>query len=84
MNGYLAKSSERYLLNLYNNQVKSLLEIRSKDGLWHTILTDPTSYTETSGSAGIIAGILLGVKSDFPYYSAFSRGNQRFNLILNS
>ena len=27
MNGYLAKSSERYLLNLYNNQVKSLLEI---------------------------------------------------------
>ena len=65
MNGYLAKSSERYRLNLYNNQVKALLEIRSKDGLWHTILTDPTSYTETSGSAGIIAGILLGVKSDF-------------------
>ena len=45
--------------------MKSLLEIRSKDGLWHTILTDPTSYTETSGSAGIIAGMLLGVKSNF-------------------
>lgn len=65
MQGYLAESTEVFLLNLYNNQVKALLEIRSKDGLWHTILSDPTSYTETSGSAGIIAGILLGIKNNF-------------------
>ncbi|MDT2808962.1 glycoside hydrolase family 88/105 protein [Enterococcus asini] len=65
MEGYLAQSTKSFLINLYNNQVKTLLNLRSKEGLWHTILSDPTSYTETSGSAGIIAGILFGLKKGF-------------------
>ena len=30
--------------------------------LWHTVLTDPDSYEEVSGSAAIVAGILKGIK----------------------
>ena len=60
MEGYLPESTNSFLKNVYNNQVLKLLELRGKDGLWHTILTDKTSYTETSGSAGIVGGILLG------------------------
>jgi unsaturated rhamnogalacturonyl hydrolase len=36
----------------------ALVRLQGEDGLWHTVLTDPTSYTETSGSAGIAAGLL--------------------------
>ncbi|WP_117170060.1 glycoside hydrolase family 88 protein [Paraliobacillus sediminis] len=39
--------------------VSALLQLQSDDGLWHTILTDPTSYQETSASAGIAASLTL-------------------------
>lgn len=52
-----------YIQQSYENQVKSLIELRGDDYLWHTLLDDKTSYTETSGSAGIIAGILLGINT---------------------
>lgn len=33
--------------------------------MWHTVLDDPTSYLEVSGSAGIAAGILQGVRCGY-------------------
>lgn len=54
-----------YLKIIYNNQVKELLSLRAPDYLWHTILNNPESYTETSGSAGITAGILMGINQNF-------------------
>jgi len=33
--------------------------------LWHTVLDDESSYIETSGSAGIIAGIYLGLRNGY-------------------
>jgi hypothetical protein len=30
--------------------------------LWHTVLTDPTSYEETSGSGAIVGGMLKGIR----------------------
>ena len=30
--------------------------------MWHTVLTDPDSYVETSGTAAITAGILKGIR----------------------
>ena len=38
--------------------LSALVRLQGEDGLWHTVLTDPTSYTETSGSAGIAAALL--------------------------
>ncbi|GAB2704037.1 glycoside hydrolase family 88 protein [Paenibacillus thermoaerophilus] len=40
------------------DQLSSLVRLQGEDGLWHTVLDDPTSYTETSGSAGIAAALL--------------------------
>ncbi|WP_225420455.1 glycoside hydrolase family 88/105 protein [Lapidilactobacillus bayanensis] len=59
-------SNRLYLLNLFENQVDALMRMRDgKTKLWHTIVDDSTSYIETSGSAGIIAGIFLGIKNGF-------------------
>jgi unsaturated rhamnogalacturonyl hydrolase len=40
------------------DQLSALVRLQSETGLWHTVLTDPTSYLETSGSAGIAAALL--------------------------
>lgn len=60
MQEYIPAPIKTYLINLYNNQVKGLLKLKEAGNLWHTILDDTSSYIETSGSAGIIAGIVLG------------------------
>ena len=43
--------------------VEKLKELQDpKTGLWHTVLTAPDSYVETSGTAAITAGILKGIR----------------------
>jgi unsaturated rhamnogalacturonyl hydrolase len=41
------------------DQLCTLVRLQSETGLWHTVLTDPTSYLETSGSCGIAAALLV-------------------------
>lgn len=41
------------------DQLGALVRLQSEDGLWHTILDDTDSYTETSASAGIAAALVL-------------------------
>ena len=51
-----------YIVDTFKAQVDALCKIQSPSGLWHTVLTDPDSYEEVSGSAAITAGILEGMK----------------------
>ena len=51
-----------YIVDTFKAQVETLRKLQASDGLWHTVLTDPTSYEETSGSAAITAGILKALK----------------------
>lgn len=51
-----------YLIDTYIAQACALKNLQSEDGLWHTILTDSTSYKEVSGSAAMAKGILKGIK----------------------
>lgn len=44
------------------DQLSSLVRLQSENGLWNTVLQDPTSYEETSGSAGIAAALLASGK----------------------
>ena len=53
---------KEFVVDTYKAQVKALKNLQSESGLWHTVLTDPTSYEEVSGSAAIAAGILKGIK----------------------
>ncbi len=58
MRPYLDNGVFTYLQQILHSQAEALLACQSEDGLWHTLLDDPGSYTETSGSAAIAAGIL--------------------------
>jgi unsaturated rhamnogalacturonyl hydrolase len=41
------------------DQLSALVRLQSPEGLWHTILTDNTSYLEVSASTGIAASLVI-------------------------
>jgi len=49
-----------YCSNILRAQVRALVSLQDKSGLWHTVLDDPTSYLEVSASCGIAYGMLAG------------------------
>ncbi|MSS11697.1 glycoside hydrolase family 105 protein [Clostridium sp. WB02_MRS01] len=51
-----------YLTDTFKAQVNALIGLQAPSGLWHTVLTDPSSYEEVSGSGAIAGGILKGIK----------------------
>lgn len=56
------------------DQLSALVRLQHDSGLWHTILTDPTSYLETSGSAGIAAALLTRGRLYNKYVNKSIRG----------
>lgn len=60
--GTMNAGVKEYIIDTYKAQVKALKNLQSESGLWHTVLDDPTSYEEVSGSAAIVAGILKGIQ----------------------
>ena len=61
----LPKSVERYLKTVLVRQIKALTTLQDASGMWHTLLDDPSSYLETSATAGFGYGILKAVKKGF-------------------
>ena len=49
------------ILDTYRAQAKALKNCQAENGLWHTVLDDPASYTETSGSAAMAYGLAKGL-----------------------
>lgn len=43
------------------NQVRSLVKYQNENGMWHTLIDDPTSYVESSATCGFAYGILRAV-----------------------
>lgn len=61
--GTMNAGVKTFILDTYKDQVAKLKELQDPEtGLWHTVLTDPDSYLETSGTAAITAGILKGIR----------------------
>lgn len=60
--GTMNAGLKQFVIDAYKAQVHKLKELQSKSGLWHTVLLDPSSYEEVSGSAAIAAGILKGIR----------------------
>ena len=58
----IPKSIEDILVDTFKTQVRVLKELQSSSGLWHTVLDEPSSYEETSGSAAIAYGVLKGIR----------------------
>lgn len=52
----------RHLLQVLDAQVAALAQWQSESGLWHTLLDDPSSYLESSATAGFAYGLLKAVR----------------------
>ncbi len=50
----------RYLREVFATQVRALAALQDTDGMFHTLLDDPRSPVEASGTAGIAYGVLAG------------------------
>jgi unsaturated rhamnogalacturonyl hydrolase len=61
-----------FLVDTLAAQVKTLAATQADNGLWHTLVMDPTSYLEASATAGFAYGILKGVRMGLldPAYEA--------------
>lgn len=51
-----------YLISTLEEQIKTLGEYQNENGMWHTLIDDPSSYVETSATAGFAFGILKAVR----------------------
>ena len=58
----LDAGTRQFIVDTFRTHAATLFNLQDESGLFHTILDDPTSYLETSGSAAIAAGLLRGVK----------------------
>ncbi|XUB37354.1 glycosyl hydrolase [Enterococcus sp. DIV0876] len=47
-----------FLINTLLDQITALKDVQDESGLWHTLLTDRSSYVEASATAGFAYGIL--------------------------
>jgi unsaturated rhamnogalacturonyl hydrolase len=52
----------QFLIGALKAQVDALVPLQDSEGMWHTVLDDPTSYRETSCTAGFGYGILKAVR----------------------
>lgn len=55
----------RFALAALEGQVKALKQFQADSGMWHTLINDPTSYLEASGTAGFCYGILKGIRKGY-------------------
>jgi unsaturated rhamnogalacturonyl hydrolase len=53
------------LLETLAAQARALVRLQSENGMWHTLLNDPTSYVEASATAGFAFGLLKAVRQGF-------------------
>lgn len=53
------------LLTALERQADALLPLQTADGMWRTLLDDPTSYVESSATAGFAYGLLKAVRKGF-------------------
>lgn len=55
-------SEMRFLKETWKRQVEALAKFQDENGMWHTLIDDPSSYPEASATCGFSYGILKGVK----------------------
>jgi unsaturated rhamnogalacturonyl hydrolase len=55
-------ATREFLVETWRTQVMALARHQDPNGLWHTLIDDPSSYCEASATAGFAYGILKGVR----------------------
>jgi unsaturated rhamnogalacturonyl hydrolase len=64
------------------SQVKSLAKLQREDGMWTTVLDDPSSYPETSCTAAFAYGILKGVRQGHLDESYLKIGQKALRAVI--
>ena len=54
--------TKQFLIDTFRRHAAAMKANQAPSGLFYTILDDPTSYEEVSGTAAIAAGLLRGIK----------------------
>lgn len=57
----LEDSIKRFLIEALVAQIETLEKYQNDNGMWHTLIDDPTSYVEASATCGFAYGILKAV-----------------------
>jgi len=71
----------RQLKNVYLTQVRALKEYQREDGMFHTLLDDPSSPIEASATAAIGYGLLAGCREGLLDINEYQK---MINLCLNA
>ncbi|MBP1965365.1 glycoside hydrolase family 88/105 protein [Paenibacillus aceris] len=66
----------------YRRMIDGLLRYQADNGLWHTVMDEPTYYQETSGSAGIACGIAKAIKQGLLPVSYKSAADKTLQGVL--
>ncbi|MNR33458.1 Unsaturated rhamnogalacturonyl hydrolase YesR [compost metagenome] len=74
---------ERLLLSALEQQAAKLAELQAADGMWHTLLDDPNSYTETSATAAFAYGILKAVRMGYLPESYREVGSKAYAAVVS-
>lgn len=61
----LRGEEKRFVLSYLCNQAKALKDYQDESGMWHTLITDDSSYLEASCTAGFAYGILKGLRMGY-------------------
>jgi len=64
------------------NQVEGLIKYQNENGMWHTLVDDPTSYVESSATCGFAYGILRAVHTGLIDPSFAEASWKALNAIL--
>lgn len=73
----------RILQGALINQVDGLAAVQAPNGMWHTLLDDPTSYVEASATCGFAYGIFKGVHTGLLDESYIPVADKALEAILD-
>ncbi|CAI7658575.1 unnamed protein product [Penicillium bialowiezense] len=73
-----------YLVSTLEQQTIALSKFQNQNGLWHTLIDDPTSYLEVSASAGFAFGILKGVRLGYLKKEHRTIGLKALEAVINN
>ncbi|MCL2891650.1 glycoside hydrolase family 88/105 protein [Brenneria tiliae] len=77
-------ATRRYLQQVLERQIKTLAQWQDESGLWHTLLDDPSSYLESSATAGFAYGILKAVRKRYISKEYAAIGEKAIKGILDN
>lgn len=80
----LPTSVRDFLLGVLTAQVNALLPLQAESGAWRTLLDDPTSYEETSATAGIGYGLLKAYRLGYGDESWKTAGLRAVEFVLRN